>query len=191
MLGALPATQQHRLLGGLYSNWYVCLFFSLANRADETSLNIAWSIAMAYHAQEHLSIADALVRAAIYVPLCFGVKSLVSGRPPSDMPVTNRYCGYQIMTIDDILDYDIDGMVERTKGRPLPRGSISLQRAWLFFAIQTVIGIRSAFYFLSTTSYAYILICQRFEILTPPNSIPAYTFQCSHGPCILSIRRVK
>ncbi|KAF9500005.1 UbiA prenyltransferase [Pleurotus eryngii] len=108
----------------------------------------AWSIAMAYHAQEHLSIADALVRAAIYVPLCFGVKSL-------------------IMTIDDILDYDIDGMVERTKGRPLPRGSISLQRAWLFFAIQTAIGVRSAFYFLSTTSLHVSMFAWPLYIIYP------------------------
>ncbi|KAF4597056.1 hypothetical protein EYR40_007506 [Pleurotus pulmonarius] len=108
----------------------------------------AWSIAMAYRAQDHLSIADALVRAAIYVPLCFGVKSL-------------------IMTIDDILDYDIDGMVERTKGRPLPRGSISLQRAWLFFAIQTVIGVRSAFYFLSTTALHVSMFAWPLYIIYP------------------------
>ncbi len=56
-----------------------------------TSPNIAWSIAMAYRAQDHLSIADALVRAAIYVPLCFGVKSLVSSQSFIKQLVTNRY----------------------------------------------------------------------------------------------------
>lgn len=32
---------------------------------------------MVYHAQPELSARDALLRAAIYVPLCFGVKALV------------------------------------------------------------------------------------------------------------------
>jgi hypothetical protein len=32
---------------------------------------------MIYRAQPELSMQDALVRAAVYVPLCFGVKSLV------------------------------------------------------------------------------------------------------------------
>jgi 4-hydroxybenzoate polyprenyltransferase len=47
----------------------------------------------------------------------------------------------QIMTIDDLLDYDIDGLVERTKERPLPRGAISLGRAWVFFGLQVVLGV--------------------------------------------------
>ena len=37
----------------------------------------AWSIAMVYRTQPELSAADALFRAAIYIPLCFGVKCLV------------------------------------------------------------------------------------------------------------------
>ncbi|KAJ7430193.1 hypothetical protein B0H11DRAFT_2397317 [Mycena galericulata] len=65
-------------------------------------LPTAWSIAMVYRAQPDLSAQDALLRAALYVPLCFGVKSL-------------------IMLIDDLLDYDIDALVERTKTRALPR----------------------------------------------------------------------
>ncbi len=48
------------------------------------------------------------------------------------------------MTIDDILDYDIDANVERTKKRALPRGAISIERAWLFFAMQVVLGIALA-----------------------------------------------
>jgi 4-hydroxybenzoate polyprenyltransferase len=52
------------------------------------------------------------------------------------------------MTIDDILDYDIDGLVDRTKGRPIPRGSITLSRAWLFFVIQVVVGVWAALSFL-------------------------------------------
>jgi len=85
---------------------------------------------MAYHAQPEMSLATPLLRAAAYIPLCFGVKSL-------------------IMTIDDILDHDVDGLVERTKYRALPRGAISLRRAWLFFALQVVIGVYSAQAFLS------------------------------------------
>lgn len=33
---------------------------------------------MAYHAQSEITAIDALIRAAFYVPLCFGIKSLVS-----------------------------------------------------------------------------------------------------------------
>ncbi|KAJ8508741.1 hypothetical protein ONZ45_g9014 [Pleurotus djamor] len=111
-------------------------------------LPLAWSITMAYHAQANLSIMEALTRAAIYVPLCFGIKSL-------------------IMTIDDILDYDIDGLVERTKGRPLPRGAISLQRAWLFFGLQAAIGIRSAYYFLGTTALHVSMFAWPLYIIYP------------------------
>ncbi|KAJ7916288.1 UbiA prenyltransferase family-domain-containing protein [Mycena leptocephala] len=93
-------------------------------------LPTAWSIAMVYHAQPELSAQAALFRAAIYVPLCFGVKSL-------------------IMTIDDLLDYDIDGLVERTRNRAIPRGAISLERAWLFFGMQVVLGVYLAFTTLS------------------------------------------
>ncbi|KAJ7815981.1 UbiA prenyltransferase family-domain-containing protein [Mycena olivaceomarginata] len=88
-------------------------------------LPTAWSIAMAYHAHPELSARAALLRAAIYVPLCFGVKSL-------------------IMTIDDLLDRDIDARVERTKNRPLPRGAISPGRAWLFFGTQAALGVLRA-----------------------------------------------
>jgi len=56
------------------------------------------------------------------------------------------------MTIDDILDADVDGLVERTKGRPIPRGDISLKRAWAFFGFQVIIGIPLAYMFLSSTS---------------------------------------
>lgn len=45
------------------------------------------------------------------------------------------------MTIDDLLDYDIDALVERTKTRALPRGAITLGRAWIFFGMQVVLSI--------------------------------------------------
>ncbi len=49
------------------------------------------------------------------------------------------------MTIDDILDSDIDAQVERTNKR-----AIFAQRAWLFFALQALIGVSLAY-----TRYAY------------------------------------
>ncbi|KAJ7796286.1 UbiA prenyltransferase, partial [Mycena olivaceomarginata] len=76
-----------------------------------------WSLAMAYHhARPEISGTDALIKGAIYVPLCVGIKSL-------------------IMTIDDILDRDVDGL-----------------RAWLFFAIQVALGIYLAINCLGETS---------------------------------------
>jgi hypothetical protein len=48
------------------------------------------------------------------------------------------------MTIDDLLDYDIDALVERTKSRAIPRGAISVKRAWMFFYVQVIIGIYCA-----------------------------------------------
>ncbi|KAJ7916280.1 UbiA prenyltransferase, partial [Mycena leptocephala] len=97
-------------------------------------LPTAWSIAMVYRAQPEISASDALLRAIIYVPLCFGIKSL-------------------IMTIDDLLDHDIDALVERTKNRALPRGAISLVRAWIFFGLQVVSGV-----YLATTTLSPIAL---------------------------------
>ncbi|TFK95266.1 UbiA prenyltransferase [Pterulicium gracile] len=93
----------------------------------------AWSLLMAYHAHSEMSIGVPLYRALLYVPLCFGIKSLM-------------------MTIDDILDWDVDMEVERTKNRPIPRGSITPQRAWVFFALQVIVGVHFSLKFLSTTS---------------------------------------
>jgi 4-hydroxybenzoate polyprenyltransferase len=51
----------------------------------------------------------------------------------------------QIMTIDDLLDHDhIDALVERTKYRPIPRGAISVKRAWMFFSLQVLVGFYCA-----------------------------------------------
>ncbi|KAK0214542.1 UbiA prenyltransferase family-domain-containing protein [Armillaria fumosa] len=93
-------------------------------------LPVAWSLAMVYHAYPELSGVNVLHRASLYFFFCIGIKSL-------------------IMTIDDILDYDIDVHVERTKNRAIPRGAISMERAWLFFALQVVVGVYLANIFLS------------------------------------------
>ncbi|KAG7092006.1 hypothetical protein E1B28_008393 [Marasmius oreades] len=96
-------------------------------------LPMAWSIVMAYNAQRDISTINAIQTALLYVPLCFSMKSL-------------------IMTIDDILDWDIDLLVERTKNRPLPRGSISPKRAWLFFSAQVAISMVLTIQYLDKTS---------------------------------------
>jgi 4-hydroxybenzoate polyprenyltransferase len=44
-------------------------------------------------------------------------------------------------TYNDILDRDIDSKVERTRGRPLPSGSISLQAAWAWLMLQCMLGL--------------------------------------------------
>ncbi|MBR9971770.1 4-hydroxybenzoate octaprenyltransferase [Magnetospirillum sulfuroxidans] len=44
-------------------------------------------------------------------------------------------------TINDIADHKFDAMVERTKGRPIPSGAISIRQAALFLAAQLAIGL--------------------------------------------------
>lgn len=44
-------------------------------------------------------------------------------------------------TWNDIADRDIDAKVERTRGRPLPSGRISLLQAYLFLGVQLAIGL--------------------------------------------------
>ncbi|KAK1231923.1 hypothetical protein PQX77_004942 [Marasmius sp. AFHP31] len=91
-----------------------------------TWLPTAWSIAMAYHAHSEILGKDALYAALLYLPLCMGIKSLVS--------------------------IDIDLLVARTKTRPIPRGAITVERAWLFFGFQVALGIFLAVKLLDKTS---------------------------------------
>jgi len=44
-------------------------------------------------------------------------------------------------TWNDILDRDIDGLVERTRGRPLPSGQVTLAGAFAFLAVQALAGL--------------------------------------------------
>lgn len=44
-------------------------------------------------------------------------------------------------TYNDIVDRDIDGMVERTRGRPLPSGQVGLAGAWVWMVVQALIGL--------------------------------------------------
>jgi 4-hydroxybenzoate polyprenyltransferase len=43
-------------------------------------------------------------------------------------------------TYNDIVDRDIDAKVERTAGRPIPSGQVSVGMAWAFLVLQLVIG---------------------------------------------------
>ena len=60
------------------------------------------------------------------------------------------------MTIDDILDADIDAKVPRTHKRAIPRGDISLARAWMFCILQAVIGVFLASRLLKP--YTYVIL---------------------------------
>jgi 4-hydroxybenzoate polyprenyltransferase len=44
-------------------------------------------------------------------------------------------------TWNDILDRDIDRKVERTRGRPIPAGEVSVRAAGLFLAAQALVGL--------------------------------------------------
>ncbi|MGE4279729.1 MAG: 4-hydroxybenzoate octaprenyltransferase [Magnetospirillum sp.] len=44
-------------------------------------------------------------------------------------------------TINDIADHKFDAQVERTKGRPIPSGAVSLTQAGLFLAAQLLTGL--------------------------------------------------
>ncbi|KAK0187363.1 UbiA prenyltransferase family-domain-containing protein [Armillaria mellea] len=121
-------------------------------------LPVAWSLAMVYHAYPELTGLECLTQAVIYFCLCIGIKCL-------------------IMTIDDVLDYDIDANVERPKNRALPRGAISIERAWLFFALQVIIGVFLAYKVLSPDAlrismyvwplYVLYPICKRWMYFAP------------------------
>uniref|UniRef100_A0A0W0GC11 Uncharacterized protein n=1 Tax=Moniliophthora roreri TaxID=221103 RepID=A0A0W0GC11_MONRR len=97
--------------------------FQYDNQVLKSFDSAAFSMAMCYHATPSLSWLDLSQRGALYILLCCGIKSL-------------------IMTIDDILDHDIDAKVERTKNRPIPRGDISLPRAWMWFTLQVIVGVQ-------------------------------------------------
>ncbi|KAJ4471122.1 UbiA prenyltransferase [Lentinula edodes] len=113
-----------------------------------TWIPTAWALAMVYHAQPEIPGSVALLWAAKYLVLCSGIKSL-------------------IMVIDDILDHDIDAMVSRTKGRAIPRGSISLERAWMFFGIQVVLGVYLAQALLDPVSCRFAAAAAPLFIIYP------------------------
>ncbi|MGN6149244.1 MAG: 4-hydroxybenzoate octaprenyltransferase [Rhizomicrobium sp.] len=44
-------------------------------------------------------------------------------------------------TFNDIVDRDIDAKVERTRGRPIPSGAVSVQNAFVFLGVLCLIGL--------------------------------------------------
>lgn len=44
-------------------------------------------------------------------------------------------------TYNDILDKDFDAKVERTAGRPIPAGRVSVKKAWVWTFIQCLVGL--------------------------------------------------
>ena len=44
-------------------------------------------------------------------------------------------------TVNDILDRDVDALVERTRGRPIPSGQVSVRQAAAFLLLQLLIGL--------------------------------------------------
>ena len=49
-------------------------------------------------------------------------------------------------TYNDIVDKDIDALVARTRARPLPSGAVSVRQAWIFLALQLLIGLAVLLY---------------------------------------------
>ncbi|TAK75254.1 MAG: protoheme IX farnesyltransferase [Gammaproteobacteria bacterium] len=49
-------------------------------------------------------------------------------------------------TLNHIIDWRIDAMMERTKRRPLATGKISLRGAWLFATVQGIVGFGILYY---------------------------------------------
>jgi len=44
-------------------------------------------------------------------------------------------------TYNDIVDRDFDAKVRRTRSRPIPSGQVSVRQAWIFLALQCVVGL--------------------------------------------------
>lgn len=44
-------------------------------------------------------------------------------------------------TINDLLDHEFDAQVARTRSRPLPSGAVTRNQAWVFLALQCLVGL--------------------------------------------------
>jgi 4-hydroxybenzoate polyprenyltransferase len=50
-------------------------------------------------------------------------------------------------TYNDIVDFDIDNRVERTRSRPLPSGQVRKREAWIFLVLQALVGLAALLQF--------------------------------------------
>ncbi len=78
------------------------------------------------------------------------------GVPPSLWHVVLFFIGAFAMrgagcTWNDLVDRDIDGLVERTRSRPIPSGQVSVVQAAAFMAAQALIGLAVLLQFNSFT----------------------------------------
>ena len=96
-------------------------------------------MAMAYHANPGLSVFTVMQRLALFRVLCLGIASFVCTRSFHTTGCETDSHFAQGMTVDDVLDADIDAKVSRTKGRPIPRGDITLTCAWTFLILQVTL----------------------------------------------------
>lgn len=44
-------------------------------------------------------------------------------------------------TLNDIVDTDLDAKVSRTRSRPIPSGQVTKRQAWIFLALQLLVGV--------------------------------------------------
>ncbi|HEV2652953.1 MAG TPA: 4-hydroxybenzoate octaprenyltransferase [Rhizomicrobium sp.] len=63
----------------------------------------------------------------IYLVVLFGIGAVV---------MRGAGCTY-----NDIADRDIDALVARTRGRPIPSGAVTVRHAWMFLAAQLFVGL--------------------------------------------------
>lgn len=84
-----------------------------------------WSVAVALRMQGAVGTPDYVHAAVLLVLFAIGA-------------VAMRGAG---CTWNDILDRDIDGLVERTRSRPLPSGQVTLKGAVAFLALQGLAGL--------------------------------------------------
>ncbi len=77
---------------------------------------------------------------------CWWSASLAAGGRPDPVLLILFAVGALVMrgagcTINDIADRDFDGRVERTAGRPLPSGEVTLPRAFAFLGLLLALGL--------------------------------------------------
>ena len=75
-----------------------------------------------------------------------GLAGMASGQLPSLWHVVLVFIGAFAMrgagcTWNDLVDRDLDGLVERTRSRPIPSGQVTVRQATVFLLAQALIGL--------------------------------------------------